>query len=97
MRSVARVMTGSQALQTRQREILESYTGTLAAAIAQERGMAADDVEPWVVANALIGVRRALIAFTHRQALAGLTNRRIPRNVRIHGARALALLEHDVG
>jgi AcrR family transcriptional regulator len=97
LRTVARVMMGSQALMARQREILESYTGALAASIAQERGMAADDVEPWVVANALIGVHRALIGYTHRQALAGVENRRIARSLQKHGKRALALLEHGVG
>jgi hypothetical protein len=82
---------------TRQREILETYTSSLAALIAQELGTAADDVEPWVVANALIGVHRALISFTHRQALAGVENRRIARDLRQHGKRALALLEDGVG
>jgi AcrR family transcriptional regulator len=97
LRTVARVMTSSHALMTRQREILESYTSSLAALIAHELDMAPDDVEPWVVANALIGVHRALIASTHRQALVGVENRRIARNLRKHGKRALALLEHGVG
>lgn len=97
MRTVARVITGSHALLAREREILESYTSTLAASIAQERGMAVEDVEPWVLANALIGVHRALIGSAHRQALAGVENRRIARNLRTHGKRALALLEHGIG
>ena len=97
LRTVARVMTSSQALMARQREILESYTSSLAALIAQELGRAADDVEPWVLANALIGVHRALIAYTHRQALAGVENRRIARNLQRDGKRALALLENGVG
>jgi AcrR family transcriptional regulator len=97
MRTVARVMTGSPALQTRQREIFERFTGTLASLIAEESGMAEDDVEPWVIANALIGLHRALISYTHRQALAGVPNRRIARNVVTHGQRALDLLEHGIG
>jgi AcrR family transcriptional regulator len=97
MRAAARVITGSPALLARQRAIFESYTDTLAAFIAQERGMAADDVEPWVVANALIGVHRALIGYVHRQALAGVENRRIARNMRAQGKRALARLEHGIG
>jgi AcrR family transcriptional regulator len=97
MRTVARVMTGSPALQTRQREIFERFTGTLASLVAEELGMAADDVEPWVIANALIGLHRALISYTHRQALAGVPNRRIARNVVTHGQRALDRLEHGIG
>ena len=97
MQAIARVMTGSPALLARQREILESYTSALAAFVAQERGMDADDIEPWVIANALIGLHGALIASTHRQALAGVDNQRIVRNLRRHGRRALALLEHGLG
>lgn len=97
MRVVARVMTGSVALQTRQREILDGYTDALAAVLAAERGLAPDAVEAWVIANALIGLHRALIAYTHRQSLAGVENRRIARGVRTHGKRALAALEHGIG
>ncbi len=47
---------------------LHGYTRSLAALIAEERddaatGRGAGSVEPWVVANALIGVHRALIDF----------------------------------
>src|ERR1700751_5297906 len=93
MRTAARVLTGSAALQTRQREIFERFTGTLASLIAEELGTAPDDVEPWGGANALIGLHHALISYTHRQALAGVPNRRIARNLVTHGKRALALLE----
>jgi AcrR family transcriptional regulator len=96
MRTVARVMT-SRALQAREREILDRYADSLAELIATERGRAGGDVESWVAANALIGVHRALIASTHRQALAGVENRRIARNLRSQGKRALAALEHGIG
>jgi MftR C-terminal domain len=91
------VITGSPALQARQHDIFDRFTGTLAAFIAEERGMAADDVEPWVMANALIGLHRALIDYTHRQALAGVPNRRIARNLVTQGKRALAVLENGLG
>jgi AcrR family transcriptional regulator len=97
MRAAARVITGSPALQARQHDIFDRFTGTLAAFIAEERGMAADDVEPWVMANALIGLHRALIDYTHRQALAGVPNRRIARNLVTQGKRALAVLENGLG
>ena len=96
MRRVARVMIGSPALQAREREILDRYTSTVASLIAEERGMSADDPEPWVMANALIGVHRALVSYTHRQALDGVPNRRIAGNVVTHGRRALAILEHGI-
>ncbi len=97
MRAAARIIRGSPALLTRQREIYERYTSTVAAFIAEERGVAADDVEPWVIANALIGLHRALIDYVHGQALAGVENRQIARRLRAQGKRALAALEHGVG
>ena len=97
MRATARLLTGSPALVARQREILDGYTNTLAAFLAEEQGMEPDDPEPWVMANALIGLHRALIAYTHRQALAGVPNRRIARNVVARGRRALAILEQGLG
>ena len=96
MRRVARVMTGSPALQARERQILDRYTSTMAALIGEERGMSAGDPEPWVMANSLIGVHRALVSYTHRQALEGVPNRRIARNVLRHGKRALAILEQGI-
>ena len=96
MRRVARVMTGSPALQARERDILDGYTSSLAALIAEDRGMSAGDPEPWVMANALIGVHRALVGYTHRQAMEGVPNRRIARNVVTHGKRALASLERGI-
>jgi AcrR family transcriptional regulator len=96
MRTVARVMA-SPALQAREREILDRYTDALAELLARERGREAGDVESWVAANALIGVHRALIAYTHRQALAGVENSRIARGLRAQGKRALAALEHGLG
>ncbi|MGN6869947.1 MAG: TetR/AcrR family transcriptional regulator [Solirubrobacteraceae bacterium] len=96
MRATARLITGSPALLAREREVLDRYTDALAAFLAQERRMTSDDPEPWVMANALIGVHRALIAYTHRQALAEIPNRRIARNVVRHGKRALAQLEQGL-
>ncbi len=97
MRAAARIITGSPALIAREREIFERYTGTLAAFIAEERGVAADDVAPWVIANALIGLHRGLIDYVHRQALSGAENRQIARRMRAQGRRALAALEHGTG
>jgi hypothetical protein len=87
----------SPALQAREREILDRYADSLASLIAGERGRDPGDVESWVAANALIGLHRALIAYTHRQALAGVDNRRIARNLRVQGKRALAALENGLG
>jgi AcrR family transcriptional regulator len=97
MREAARIITGSTALLTREREIFERFTDTLAALIAEERSLNPDSVEPWVIANALIGLHRALIAFVRRRALAGVPNRQIVKELRKQGNRALAVLEQGLG
>src|SRR5918996_1745227 len=58
----ARLIGASRALQGREREIAAESTDALAALLAQEAGAPADDVEAWAVANALMGVQRALVA-----------------------------------
>jgi AcrR family transcriptional regulator len=95
--TITRVITGSPALLAREREIFARYTQSLGALIAEETGAAADDVTPWVVANALMGVHRALLDYVRRGVLAGRSNPRLARNVRAHGKRALVLLERGLG
>jgi AcrR family transcriptional regulator len=95
--TITRVITGSPALLAREREIFARYTQSLGALIAEETGAAADDVTPWVVANALMGVHRALLDYVRRVVLAGRSNPRLARNVRAHGKRALVLLERGLG
>jgi AcrR family transcriptional regulator len=92
LRAITRIITGSPALLAHERGIYERYTVALAAQIAEENNLSRDDVEPWVVANALIGLHRALIDYVRRRILAGAENKRIAREVRTHGMRALALL-----
>lgn len=93
---LTRMITESAALLTREREIFERYTATLATLIAREAGSSASDVSPWVAANALMGVHRALVNFTRAQILAGTRNPTLARIVRNQGRRALATLEQGL-
>ena len=95
--TIARVITTSRALVARERRIFARYTDSLAALIAEETGADADDLEPWVAANALIGVHRALLDYVRREALAGRRNPRLAREVRSQAERALDLLERGHG
>ena len=95
--TITRVITGSPALLARERRILDRYTESLAQLIAEETGVAADDAEPRVVANALIGVHRTLIDYVRRESLRGGVRPRLARDVREQGERALARLEHGLG
>ena len=94
---LTRMITESPALLARERDIFERYTRSLAALLAEETGAAADDAEPWVAANALIGVHRALLDHVRRRIVAGTPNARINRELRSQAERALATLEHGLG
>jgi AcrR family transcriptional regulator len=92
---LTRTITGSPALLAREREIFARYTSSLAALIGEEAR--AGEVESWVIANALIGVHRALVDRARRQIVDGVPSDRIRRDVRAQGKRALAALEHGLG
>jgi AcrR family transcriptional regulator len=94
LRTVTRVVTQSPALLAREQRVFERYTASLAALLAGETGAKADDVEPRVVANALIGVHRALIDYVRRRTLAGDDDLdRLGRDLRTQTKRALRRLE----
>jgi AcrR family transcriptional regulator len=93
----ARIVAGSTALQGRERQTFDHFTRALAELFADELGVRPVDVEPWVAANALMGVNRAMKDAVHRQALAGHSGRRIAKDVLAYGRRALDLLERGLG
>jgi AcrR family transcriptional regulator len=97
IRTVTRVITESPALLARERQVFDRYADALAASLAEDTGTQPGDVTPRVVANALIGLHRALIDYVRDQALAGTPAARIRTGVRAEAERALALLEHGLG
>jgi AcrR family transcriptional regulator len=92
-----RVITASPALLARERQVFAHYTASLARLIAEETGASEDDVEPTVVADALLGVHRALIDFVRRRTLAGSEAPETARATRRQAKRALATLERGLG
>jgi AcrR family transcriptional regulator len=92
-----RVITESPALLAREQQIFTGYTASLAALIAKETNARERAIEPWVVANALIGVHRALIDYVRRELAAGRRNPGLARGVLAEGRRALATLERGLG
>jgi AcrR family transcriptional regulator len=98
LEAITEVITESPALLAREQQVFARYTDSLAGLIAEETGAAADDIEPWVVANALMGIHRALIDHVRRRVLAGRVGRaRLAREVRMQGEAALARLERGLG
>ena len=97
LRTVNRVIASSPALLARERQALARNADALAQLLAAETGAAADDVQPRVAANALMGVHRALIDYTRRRVLADDQPARLAADVRELGQRAFSLLEHGLG
>jgi AcrR family transcriptional regulator len=91
-----RTVSESPALRAREREIVARSTRALAELITEETGSAAGDVEPHVVANALIGAQQALVAYVHEAVLAGARGRALARQARSAGERAFAPLERGL-
>ena len=94
---MTRMIEESPALLAREAQVFDRYTRSLAALIAEETGAGPDDVEPWVAANALMGVHRAVVDFSRKRILAGARNPGLSRAVRAQGKRALAVLEAGLG
>jgi AcrR family transcriptional regulator len=91
--TAARIIAASRALQAREREVVAEYTNELAALIADEPRTRAHGVEAWTVANALMGVQRALVAHVRAAVLAGRRGRTLATEARAEGRRAFARLE----
>ncbi|HKE73437.1 MAG TPA: TetR/AcrR family transcriptional regulator [Acidimicrobiales bacterium] len=94
---LTRMITQSPALLAREHQIMERYTDSLAALLADETRARPGDLAPWVAANALMGVHRALLASTRAQIVAGRRNPALARAVRTRGRNALATLERGLG
>jgi AcrR family transcriptional regulator len=95
--AIARVIEESPALLAREQRIFAGYTDSLAALLAEETKAEAGDVRPWVAANALMGVHRALVGHTRRAIVAEARNPQLARGVRTRTKQALALLEDGLG
>ncbi|MQA78128.1 MAG: TetR family transcriptional regulator [Streptosporangiales bacterium] len=93
----ARMIAGSPALRARERQTFDECIASLAEVLAAEVDGPDDDVEAWVVANALVGVQRALVTSVRRMLLAGTPGPELARAVRTQGERALATLESGLG
>jgi hypothetical protein len=91
---LARVITASPALLTREQQIFARLTDSLAQLIAEDTGEASGAVEPWVAANAHMGVHRGLVAHVRRLILAGARDDALAAAIRAEAERALGLVEH---
>jgi len=95
--TAGRIVKASPALQARERQIVADYTHSLAALLAQEAGARAGAVEPWVVANALMGVQRALVEHVRARVLSSIRGPKLAADLRSQARRAFARLERGLG
>jgi AcrR family transcriptional regulator len=95
--ALTRMIVESPSLLGREQQIFEGYTASLAALIAEETGAGAAGVEPWVAANAMMGVHRRLIDYTRDRIVAGARHPELAADVLAQADRGLALLERGLG
>jgi AcrR family transcriptional regulator len=94
--ATTRVIEESPALLAREEKILAGFVDSLAELLREETSAKPEDLEPWVLANAMMGVHRALIRFSRREILAGTRNPQLSRRVRAQAKRSLASLERGL-
>jgi AcrR family transcriptional regulator len=94
--AVNRNIAASPSLLARERLVYDRYTRTLAGLIAEQQSVSPDDVQSWVVANAIIGVQRGLVEYVRRNVLAGKKGPSLARRVRAQAERALDVLDHGL-
>src|SRR5919109_224845 len=63
LEAIPRMISDSPALRAREEQIYARYTASLAHLIAAEAGAEDADIAPWVGANAMMGVHRALVDY----------------------------------
>ena len=96
LRTITRIITESPALLARERQVFDRYARALAVLLAEETGADAGDAVPQVVANALLGLHRALIDQVRRESLDGVPVVTIRRDVQAGAERAIAQLKQGL-
>jgi len=96
LRTVNRVIAESPALLAREQQAMARSAAGLAALLAAETGASSDDLRPQVVANALMGLQRALVDYARGRVGAGEDLGGLAADVRKLTAEAFALLEHGL-
>ncbi len=96
LRAVTEMIAASETLLAHEEQVFARFTASLAELIRAETGARDGDIEPNVVAHALIGFHRSLVDYVRRATLAHTPNATIVRGLRTQAMRALARLEHGL-
>src|SRR3954454_15388492 len=89
---ITRMITSSPALLAREQQVFLRFTDSLARLLGDETHAEPGALEPWVAANAMMGVHRALVHFTRTRVLEGATTTQLAGEVQRRGERALDAL-----
>jgi len=96
LRTVNRVIAESPALLAREQQAFARSAAGLAALLAAETGAPRDDLRPQVVANALLGLQRAVVDYVRGRVGSGESPDGLAADVRKLTVEAFALLEHGL-
>ena len=91
------MIVGSPTLLAYEEQVYARFASALADLLADETGVPRVDAEPSVVAYALIGLHRSLVAYVRAGTLADTPNATLARGVRAQAKKALARLEQGLG
>jgi AcrR family transcriptional regulator len=92
----AAAIDASPALRAREREVVATYTDQLAAVIADDVGAAPEDVVPYAVASAVMGVQAALSRQVRAAAVAGKSGRPLAHYARMQARAVFEQLERGL-
>jgi AcrR family transcriptional regulator len=97
LRAVTEMILASPALLAHEEQVYARFTTALADLLGSETEAGPADLAPSLVAYALIGVHRSLVAYVRSETLAGTPNAALARRVRAQAKRAVATLEQGFG
>jgi AcrR family transcriptional regulator len=97
LRGITEMIAASSTLLAYEEQVYARFASALADLLAEETGARRGDAEPSVVAYALIGLHRSLVAYVRAGTLAGTPNATLARGVRAQAKKVLALLEQGLG
>jgi AcrR family transcriptional regulator len=96
LRTVAEIIESSPALLSREQQIYGRYSDLLATLIVEHVAAHGDELQAWVIANALMGVHRALVRHVRNALLADTPPTQVVREVRRQASVAFAQLDRGL-
>lgn len=93
---LVQLVLDTPALRAREAETFARYTDALAEVFADELGTDPGDPQAWILANAMMGVHRALLTHVRRGIVAGRSSKRLVADVRRLATEACTTLGNGI-